>query len=63
VTVYLHQNHGRDLLRRESLRLSKVLNLNDGVSTLINDLEGPRLDILLDNGIIIPTSDETPRVC
>jgi hypothetical protein len=57
---YLHQDHGGDLLGRESLDLTQVVNLDEGVTTLVDDLEGPRLDILLDNGVIETATDQTP---
>jgi hypothetical protein len=60
---YLHENHGGDLLRGEGLGLVEVLNLDDRVSALVDDLEGPRLDVLLDDWVIKPTSDETPVCC
>ena len=59
---YLEKNHGGDFLRRESLGLAEVLNLDHWVSTLVNDLEWPRLDILLDGGIVESSSDKTPRI-
>lgn len=58
--VYLHQHHGRNFLGSESLGLSQVVDLHGGVSTLVDDLERPRFNILLDNRILIPPTDETP---
>lgn len=60
--TYLHEDHGRNLLGRESLGLAQVLDLDNGVSALVDDLEGPRLDILLDNGILESPSNQTPVV-
>ena len=50
--THLSKDHGGDFLRRESLGLSKVLNLNHWCATLVGDLKWPRLDILLDSGIV-----------
>lgn len=58
--LHLGEDHGGDLLGGESLGLAEVLNLNHGVAALLDDLEGPRLDILLDNGVIEGTSDKSP---
>ena len=60
---YLGQNHGGDLLRREDLVLTKVLDLNHRAAFLVNDLEWPRLDILLDCGVIESSSDQPPGTC
>ena len=46
--TYLGQNHGGDFLGREDLALTKILDLNHRASILVNNLEWPRLDILLD---------------
>lgn len=40
-STYLCQNHGRDLLRGESLGLFEVFDLNHGVAALVDDLEWP----------------------
>ena len=40
---------------------AKVVNLDLGSAILIDDLEGPRLDILLDDGVIETATDETPE--
>ena len=60
--AYLRKDHGRDLLRRESLGLTKVLDLNYGVLALLNNLEGPGLDVLLDDGVIERTTNQSPVV-
>lgn len=39
---------------------AEVLNLNLGVAVLIDDLEGPRLHVLLDGGVIEAATDQTP---
>lgn len=57
---HLHEDHGRDLLRGEGLGLAEVVNLDSGVTALVNDLEGPRLGVLLDGRVIITAADETP---
>lgn len=56
----LHEDHGGDLLGRESLVFAEVLNLDRWAATVIHDLEGPRLDVLLDNGVIKTATDQTP---
>jgi len=61
--AYLGKNHGRDLLRGESLGLTEVLNLDDRVSTLLNDLEGPGLDVLLDNRVAEGPANQSPKTC
>ena len=58
----LGENHGGDLLWGEDLVLSEVLNLNHWGSILINDLEWPRLGVLLDGWVVRATSDKTPVV-
>ena len=39
--AYLAEDHGRDLLRRESLGLAEVLDLDHGGVASGDDLEGP----------------------
>lgn len=58
--AYLHENHGGDLLGREGLGLTEVVDLDDGALALGNDLEGPRLNILLDDGVIETATNQTP---
>jgi hypothetical protein len=58
----LEENHGGDLLGGESLLLAKVLNLDLGVAAIVNDGEGPGLDVLLDGGVIVAATDQTPVV-
>ena len=58
--AYLDKDHGGDLLGGEDLGLVKVLDLDNGVATLVDDLEGPGLNILLDNGVLEAATDETP---
>ena len=57
---YLHEDHGRDFLRGEGLGLAEIFDLDDRVSALVDNLEGPGFHILLDDGVIIATADETP---
>lgn len=59
-STYLDKDHGRDLLGGEGLGLAEVLDLDHGGSTLVGDLEGPGLDILLDGGIVKTATDKTP---
>lgn len=59
--IYLEENHGRDLLGGELLGLVEVLDLNLGVAAIVDNLEGPRLDVLLDGGVIEAATDQTPR--
>ena len=56
----LHEDHGGDLLGSEGLVLTEVLDLDGRGGTLVNDLEGPRLNILLDDGVIKTATNETP---
>lgn len=58
--IYLGQNHGGDLLGREGLGLTKILDLDHRATIGVNDLEGPRLGILLDDGIVKAATDQTP---
>jgi hypothetical protein len=57
--LHLQEDHGRDLLGGESLGLAEVLNLDHGGTSVVDDLERPRLDILLDGGVIESTTDQT----
>lgn len=58
----LVENHGGDLLGRESVGVTKVLDLDLGVAVaIINDLERPRLHVLLDGGVIEAAADQTPE--
>jgi len=59
-TTYLGEDHGRDLLGGESVLAAKVVNLDLGVSVVINNGEGPRLHVLLGDGVIITATDQTP---
>jgi hypothetical protein len=57
--LHLEENHGGDLLGREGLGLAEVLNLDLGLGVVVNDLEGPGLDVLLDGGVIEAATDQT----
>lgn len=46
--LHLAQDHGGNLLRSELLLLAVHLDLNNGLSILVNDLVGEVLDIGLD---------------
>lgn len=59
--TYLDEDHGGDLLGGEGLLLAEVLNLDFGAAVVINDGEGPRLDVLLDGGVVETTADQTPE--
>lgn len=59
-TAHLDENHGGDLLGREDLLLAEVLDLDHGVAALVDDLEGPGLDVLGDGLILKPAANETP---
>lgn len=59
--AYLGEDHGGDLLGGEGVDTAEVVNLNLGVAgTIVDDLEGPRLHVLLDSGVIDAATDETP---
>ena len=58
----LHEDHGRDLLGSEGLVLTEVLDLDSRAATLVNDLEGPRLNILLHDGVIETATNQTPFI-
>jgi len=62
IKFYLHEDHGGDLLGSEGLGLVKVIDLDNGVATLVDDLEGPGLNILLDDGVIETATNETPFI-
>jgi hypothetical protein len=57
----LGENHGGDFLWRENLLFSKILDLDHRIATLINDLERPGLDILLDRLIVEAATNQTPK--
>jgi NAD-dependent glutamate dehydrogenase len=58
----LHENHGRNFLRRESPGFTQVLNLNKRISSLVNNIEWPRLDILLNNRVIEASPNQAPKI-
>jgi hypothetical protein len=47
-------------LGRELLVLTEVLDLDLGAAVVIDNLEGPRLDVLLDGRVIETTTNQTP---
>ena len=49
--THLGEDHGGDLLRGEGLLLTLELDLNDGLASLLNDLEGEVLHVGLDLSI------------
>jgi len=60
---YLGEDHGGDFLRGEALGLAKVLDLYLGVAVaIVNNLEGPCLAVLLDNGVVEWPADEAPAM-
>lgn len=60
--IYLHENHGRNLLRSKSLIVAKVFDLHGRVSALVNNLEGPGFNILLHNRVLVASANETPII-
>jgi len=56
---HLAEDHGGDLLGGESLGLVEVLDLDAGVAIVANNLEWPRLNVLLDGWVIESPTDET----
>ena len=60
--LHLDEDHGGDFLGRESLGLVEVLDLDLGGSVVVNDLERPGLDVLLDGGVIESAADKTPEM-
>lgn len=57
---YLGEDHGGNLLGRERLGLAEVVDLDLGVAAIVDDLEGPALGVLLDDGVIEGATDKTP---
>ncbi|KAL7278603.1 LOW QUALITY PROTEIN: hypothetical protein ACG7TL_007604 [Trametes sanguinea] len=60
--LHLAQDHGGNLLGSEVAELATVLNLDDRLSTLVDDLEGPVLHVALNLRIIELATDETLSV-
>ena len=59
--AYLGEDHGGDLLGGEGVDTVEVVNLNLGVAgTIVDNLEGPGLLVLLDGGVIDAATDKTP---
>ena len=57
--LHLGQYHGRDLLSGELLGLALVIDLDLGLGAVVDDSEGPVLDVHLDGGIIKLPSDQS----
>ena len=57
--LHLQKDHGRDLLWGESLGLSEVLDLDERAATLVDNLEWPRLGILLHDWVVVAATDQT----
>lgn len=57
--AHLDEDHGRDLLRSELLGLTLELNLDDGLGSLLDDLERPVLHIGLDLSVLKTATNET----
>ena len=57
--THLDQDHSRNLLGGELLGLTLELNLDDGLGSLLNDLERPVLHIGLDLGVVKTATNET----
>lgn len=60
-TTNLEEDHGGDLLGRESLCLAEVLDLDHWGTGGVGDLEGPRLNVLLDGWVIEAATNKTPE--
>lgn len=58
--AYLDKDHGGDFLGRESLLLAEVLDGDLGAAVVVDNLERPGLDVLLDGGVIESAANETP---
>ena len=58
--AYLDKDHGGDLLGGEGLLLTEVLNRDLGAAVVVDNLERPGLDVLLDGGVIESAADKTP---
>lgn len=55
---HLDEDHGGDLLRCEGLLLTLELNLDDGLASLVNDLEGEVLHVGLNLSVLELATDE-----
>lgn len=58
--LYLDEDHGGDLLGRERLLLAEILDLHLGTAVIVDHLERPGFNILLDGWVVKSPSDETP---
>lgn len=59
--LHLAENHGGDLLGGEGTVGTLVLDLDNGLSVLVDDLEGEVLHVLLDILVVKGTTNETPN--
>jgi hypothetical protein len=57
----LGEDHGGDLLGREGVGLAQVLDFDLRVAVVVDNLEGPRLHILLDGWVVEAAADQTPK--
>ena len=57
--THLDEDHSRDLLRGELLGLTLELNLDDGLGSLLDDLERPVLHIGLNLSVVKTATNET----
>jgi hypothetical protein len=60
ISTDLCENHSRDFLWRKRLDLSEVIDFHHWISALVDDLERPGLDILLDGFVVESSPDEAP---
>lgn len=60
--LHLDEDHGGDLLGGEGLLLAEVLDGDLRAAIVVDDLERPGLDVLLDGGVVVAATDQTP-VC
>ena len=60
IKIYLGEDHGGDLLGGEGLLLAEVLDGDLRDAVVVDNLERPGLDVLLDGGVIESAADKTP---
>jgi hypothetical protein len=58
--LHLDKDHGGDLLGGEGLLLAEVLDGDLRAAVVVDNLERPGLDVLLDGGVIESAANETP---
>ena len=60
----LVEDHCGNLLGRERVGAAEVLHLDLRVAiAIVNDLEGPRFLVLLDDRVVIATANQAPTGC